>query len=99
MRLRGGTGKWLMKKALRGTLPDEILYRKKMGFVSPIASWFRGPLLGDARRVVARLNETGWFAPGVLDMIVNAHQSGKSDHGRLLWQLVMFEKSMTRLFS
>jgi asparagine synthase (glutamine-hydrolysing) len=98
MRLRGGTGKWLMKKALRGMLPDEILYRKKMGFVSPIASWFRGPLLGEAQRVVARLNETGWFAPGVLDGVVSAHQSGRSDHGRLLWQLVMFEKSMTRLF-
>ncbi len=98
MRLRGGTGKWLMKKALRGTLPDEILYRTKMGFVSPIGSWFRGPLLGEAQRVVARMNETGWFAPGVLDRIVSAHQSGKSDHGRLLWQLVMFEKSMTRLF-
>ena len=98
MRLRGGTGKWLMKKALRGTLPDEILYRKKMGFVSPIGSWFRGPLLGEAQRVVARMNETGWFAQGVLDGVVSAHQSGKSDHGRLLWQLVMFEKSMTRLF-
>jgi asparagine synthase (glutamine-hydrolysing) len=98
MRLRGGTGKWLMKEALRGTLPDEILYRKKMGFVSPIGSWFRGPLLGEAQRVVARLNETGWFAPNVLDTIVSAHQAGKSDHGRLLWQLVMFEKSMTRLF-
>jgi asparagine synthase (glutamine-hydrolysing) len=30
--------------------------------------------------------------------VVSAHQAGKSDHGRLLWQLVMFEKSMTRLF-
>ncbi len=98
MRLRGGTGKWLMKKALRGTLPDEILYRKKMGFVSPIGAWFRGPLLGEAQRVAARLNETGWFALGVLDSVVSAHQAGKSDHGRLLWQLVMFEKSMTRLF-
>jgi asparagine synthase (glutamine-hydrolysing) len=98
MRLRGGEGKWLMKRALRGTLPDEILYRKKMGFVSPIVAWFRGPLLGEAQRVVTRLNETGWFAPGVLEGIVSAHASGKSDHGRLLWQLVMFEKSMARLF-
>jgi asparagine synthase (glutamine-hydrolysing) len=98
MRLRGGEGKWLMKRALRGTLPDEILYRKKMGFVSPIVAWFRGPLIGEAQCVVARLNETGWFAPGLLEGIVSAHASGKSDHGRLLWQLVMFEKSMARLF-
>ena len=98
MRLRRGEGKWLMKRALRGTLTDEILYRKKMGFVSPVGSWFRGPLLGEAQRVVARLNETGWFAPGVLEGVVSAHQSGRSDHGRLLWQLVMFDKSMARLF-
>lgn len=98
MRLRRGEGKWLMKRALRGTLPDEILYRKKMGFVSPIGAWFRGPLLSEAQRVVARLNDTGWFAPGVLDSAVSAHQAGVSDHGRLLWQLVMFEKAMTRLF-
>jgi asparagine synthase (glutamine-hydrolysing) len=98
MRLRRGEGKWLMKRALRGTLPDDVLYRKKMGFVSPIGSWFRGPLLSEAQRVAARLNGTGWFAPGVLDSVVSAHQSGRSDHGRLLWQLVMFEKAMTRLF-
>ena len=98
MRLRGGTGKWLMKKALRGTLPDEILYRRKMGFVSPISAWFRGPLLGEAQRVASKLGQTGWFAPGVLDELVAAHRSGKSDHGRLLWQLVMFEKAMARLF-
>jgi asparagine synthase (glutamine-hydrolysing) len=98
MRLRRGEGKWLMKRALRGILPDEILYRKKMGFVSPIGAWFRGPLLGEAERVVARLNDTGWFAPDILDRVVRAHQSGNNDHGRLLWQLVMFEKAMTRLF-
>ncbi len=98
MRLRRGEGKWLMKRALRGTLPDEILYRQKMGFVSPISAWFRGPLLGEAERVVSRLNNTGWFAPRVLNSIVSTHRSGASDHGRLLWQLVMFEKAMARLF-
>lgn len=98
MRLRGGTGKWLMKKALRGTLPDEILYRRKMGFVSPVGAWFRGPLYGESQRMAATLAQTGWFAPGILDIIVAEHRGGKSDHGRLLWQLVMFEKSLTRLF-
>ncbi len=98
MRLRGGTGKWLMKKALRGTLPDEILYRKKMGFVSPIDAWFRGPLLGEAQGVAARLAETGWFAPAVLQQTVETHRTARANHGRLLWQLVMFERSMARLF-
>lgn len=98
MRLRGGAGKWLMKRTLRGTLPDEILFRRKMGFVSPIAAWFRGPLLAEAQRVVGTLRETGWFVPEVLDRVVSEHAGGRHDHGRLLWQLVMFEKSMMRLF-
>ena len=98
MRLRRGEGKWLMKRALRDIVPNEIIYRKKMGFVSPVSAWFRGPLLGEAQRAARRLSETGWFAPSVLEGICTAHQSGKRDYGRLLWQLVMFEKSMTRLF-
>lgn len=98
MRLRGGTGKWLMKKALRGTLPDEILYRKKMGFVTPISAWFSGPLLGEAQRAATTLAQSGIFADGALDIVVNEHRHGAHDHGRLLWQLVMFEKAMARLF-
>src|SRR5690606_33872729 len=50
-RLRGGTGKWLLKRSLRSRLPDEILYRPKMGFVTPISAWFRGPLAGEAEAI------------------------------------------------
>src|SRR3978361_771039 len=42
LRLRGGTGKYLMKKALGRFLPDEILHRRKMGFVTPVSAWFLG---------------------------------------------------------
>jgi asparagine synthase (glutamine-hydrolysing) len=98
MRLRGGEGKWLMKRAMRGRLPDDILYRRKMGFVTPISAWFKGPLFGEAQAVASRLDKTGWFAPGALVRIVNEHRSGRIDHGRLIWQLVMLDRSMARLF-
>ncbi len=93
MRLRGGTGKWLMKRAMRGTLPDDILYRRKMGFVTPVSAWFRGPLAGEARRLEV-LAETGWFERATLARIADDHIAGRRDHGRLLWQLTMFEKSL-----
>ena len=83
---------------MRGTLPNDILYRRKMGFVSPIAAWFRGPLYGDAQAMVTRLARTGWFVPAVLDEVLQTHRSGARDHSRLLWQLVMFEKAMSRVF-
>ncbi len=100
MRLRGGEGKWLMKRAMRRYLPDEILYRRKMGFVTPISAWFRGPLAAEAERIArgAALAETGLFDAAALDRVVRAHQSGRSDHGRLLWQLMMLDKSLSRLF-
>ena len=52
-----------MKRALRRSLPDEILYRRKMGFVTPVSAWFRGPLAAEAAAIAqgSALAETGWF--------------------------------------
>lgn len=100
MRVRGSTGKWLMKKALERTLPRDILYRQKMGFVTPISGWFRGPLAAQARALAASptLARTGWFEMKAIDALVAAHQSGQSDYGRQIWQFFMLEKSLRRLF-
>jgi asparagine synthase (glutamine-hydrolysing) len=100
MRLRNGTGKWLMKQAFRRYLPDEILYRRKMGFVTPISAWFRGPLAAEAGRIAhgSALAETGWFDSAAIEKIAADHRTGRSDHGRLLWQLMMLDRSLGRLF-
>ncbi|MFC7497897.1 XrtA/PEP-CTERM system amidotransferase [Enterovirga sp. GCM10030262] len=100
MRLRGGSGKWLMKRALDRYLPDEILHRPKMGFVTPISAWFRGPLAGEAAAVARSpaLAELAWFDQAAIARLAADHRAGKSDHGRLLWQLLMLDKSLQRLF-
>ena len=100
MLLRGGEGKWLMKRALASRLPDEILHRRKMGFVTPVSAWFRGPLAREAAAIAhgSALAETGWFDSAAITRIADAHRSGRSDHGRLLWQLLMLEKSLQRVF-
>jgi len=100
MRLRGGQGKWLMKKALERYLPRDILYRPKMGFVTPISAWFRGPL-ADAAASLARsrvLAGSGWFEPAMIERLAADHRAGRAEHGRTLWQLMMLERAMTRLF-
>lgn len=99
MRIRGGQGKWLMKRAMRRYLPSDILYRPKQGFVTPIAQWFRGPLAQTAREIgaSATLIRTGWFDHRRLSHLAEAHISGKSDNSRLLWQLLMLDKSLTTL--
>lgn len=99
MRLRSGQGKYLMKRVMRRYLPDNILFRQKQGFVTPIAAWLRGQLAGEARSIStsAQLARTGWFDTAQIGRIAEAHISGRSDHSRILWQLIMLERSMKHL--
>jgi asparagine synthase (glutamine-hydrolysing) len=99
LRLKGGQGKWLLKKTMQRYLPDEILFRQKQGFVTPIAQWFRGPLAESARGIAASssLARTGWFEPRRLGAIAEDHIAGRADHGRLLWQLLMLDRSLAGL--
>ncbi len=100
MRLRRGEGKWLMKKAMEPYLPHDILYRKKMGFVTPISAWFRDALAGEASALAKSrtLGETGWFDMATISRIADEHRMGRVEHGRTLWQFVMLERSMRRVF-
>jgi asparagine synthase (glutamine-hydrolysing) len=100
MRLRGGQGKWLMKKALEPWLPREMLYRPKMGFVTPISGWFRTALAEEAAALARSpvLLQTGWFDLSAIATLAADHRAGRADHGRTLWQLLMLERSLARLF-
>jgi asparagine synthase (glutamine-hydrolysing) len=85
---------------MEGMLPMDILYRPKMGFVTPVSAWFRGALAQEARAIAggSALARTGWFDMRLVSRLAEAHRSGASDHGRLLWQLLMLEKALGRLF-
>ncbi len=99
MRVRGSTGKYLLKKCMERYLPSDILYRPKQGFVTPIAQWLRGPLAGSARAIASssQIAQTGWFERKQLSELAETHISGRSDNSRILWQLLMLEKSLERL--
>lgn len=99
LRLRGGQGKWLMKKALEPWLPKEILYRPKMGFVTPVSAWFRDALAAEAATLARSPVLANWFEPAAVERLVADHRTGRAEHGRTLWQLVMLDRSMRRLFS
>ena len=98
-RIRGRQGKWLLKHTMERYLPDDILYRPKQGFVTPIGQWFRGPLANEARGLAdgSVAVRAGWFDRKQVARIAEKHISGQSDFGRLLWQLVMLEKSLAGL--
>jgi asparagine synthase (glutamine-hydrolysing) len=92
-KLRNGEGKYIFKKALKPYLSDDILYRKKMGFSIPLASWLRGPLRESMRSAVLNpvLQDTGIFNQNYLKQMVIEHQEGTQDHSTALWQVLMFE--------
>ncbi len=93
MKLHGREGKFLFKKSLEQYLPSDILYRPKMGFAVPLASWFRGPLKQKVQDALLgeTLNSTGWFNQAYLQHIVSQHQAGLRDYSSPIWSLLMFE--------
>jgi len=99
MRIKGMTGKWLMKQVMRRYLPEDVLFRPKMGFVTPISAWFRGPLADEAAALAdsAALSRTGWFQSAAIRGLAQQHQAGIGEHSRTLWQLLMLDKSLCRL--
>jgi len=92
-KLHLGTGKHVLKEALRPLLPHEVLFRSKMGFAVPLVHWFRGSLRERAAATICgdRLKQCGLFAPEGLDRLVTEHQSGKRDWTASLWALLMFD--------
>ena len=99
LKIRGQEGKFLFKKAMEPKLPDDVLYRPKMGFAVPLARWFRGPLRQRVRDAVLgpRLAATGWFNADYLRHLVDAHQSGAQDYSASLWSLMMFESFLRQV--
>jgi len=93
MKLKGREGKYIFKKGLEPLLPDSVLYRPKMGFSVPLASWFRGPLKQRVHDSLLgeKLADTGIFNRKYLQHLVDQHQSGMRDYSTPIWALLMFE--------
>ncbi len=93
LKLRSREGKYLFKKCLESRLSKKILYRPKMGFAVPLASWFRGPLRERVRTALLGpdMQECGIFDNGFLQQVVEQHQSGRRDFSSPIWTLLMFE--------
>ncbi len=93
LKIKGQEGKWLFKKAFEPSLPNDVLYRPKMGFSVPLAKWLRGPLKERLKQAVLgpQLQATGYFNADVLQDMVNQHLSGQRDHSAPLWTLLMFD--------
>lgn len=99
LKLAGREGKQCFKRAFEPHLPNEILYRDKMGFGVPISGWFRGDLRQHVKTRVLDgfLPNCGFFDMNEIARLVADHQSGKSEHSAALWALLMFERSLAKI--
>ncbi len=94
LRRRGGVSKYVLKRALRGRLPQQIIDRKKQGFGVPVARWMKedlAPLLRD-ELAPEKLTREGFFDPQAVQGLITDHLSGRRDRRKALWTLLSFER-------
>lgn len=89
MKVDGRVGKVILRRALDGLLPDDVIHRPKQGFGTPTAEWMRGSLGQHAEQVIKRssLAATGVLDMGMIDLLWREHRSGRRDRNVELWRL------------
>lgn len=92
-RLRGTSGKWVLKQAAHRLLPRDILDRRKQGFSPPFSTWARGPLRGLVLDTLspARVAAAGVLDPAATQRLVHDHLEAREDRGRTLWTLLSLQ--------
>jgi asparagine synthase (glutamine-hydrolysing) len=91
LKVEGTTGKHILKRALEGVLPNDLLYEPKRGFGAPVREWFRGrDLRGlfDARLMNSRLRKRDLLDYGFVGRMLDEHREQKNDWGFHLWALL-----------
>jgi asparagine synthase (glutamine-hydrolysing) len=93
LKLNGLTTKHILREAIRGLVPAEILTRKKMGFPVPFAGWVRGPWNNVAREVLLdrRTAQRGLINPAAVETLLDQHRAGTSPGGDAIWALINLE--------
>lgn len=93
LKMKGFETKYILKKAMEGVVPKEILHREKQGFGVPIREWINSQL---KTRIIEdlcerRTLERGYFETPYIQTLMDEHLSGRRDHSDALWLLWMLE--------
>jgi asparagine synthase (glutamine-hydrolysing) len=98
LNLVGRTTKALLRRMLRGRIPDAILRRPKKGFGVPLARWLRTDLrsLLDEHLAPSKIAREGYFRPEAVSRLVAAHLSGAANVRKELYSLLVFELWLSR---
>jgi asparagine synthase (glutamine-hydrolysing) len=93
MKIRNGTGKWILRQLLDRHVPRELIERPKMGFTMPVHSWLRGPLREWAEGLLSEttLRSGGYFHPDPIRRRWEEHLTGARNWHNELWCVLMFQ--------
>lgn len=92
-KIREGEGKHILKKAMKGLLPDNIIYRTKQGFPLPLRQWLQGSLYGPTRDILlsSRFLDRGIVRRDYVEGVLGSHRAGKEDHSRRIFSFLALE--------
>jgi asparagine synthase (glutamine-hydrolysing) len=86
-----GTTKYALREAVKGLVPDSVLYRKKLGFPVPIRHWLRNELYDWAKDIIKDSSTTeAIFNKSEVLALLDEHASMKKDNSRKLWTILSF---------
>lgn len=91
MKIRGGSGKWVLREVLARHVPRALVERPKQGFSVPLASWLRGPLRDWAEDLLDPSQLGAPLAPGPVRRMWREHLNGHRNFAYGLWNILMFE--------
>jgi len=90
MKLCGKEGKYIFKKLLKPLVPNEILYRQKMGFSMPVKDWLKNDLKSTFEENVFNSRADIYFDQSIIRKLWERHQSGVNDFSAELWAILFF---------
>ncbi|MCO7176031.1 asparagine synthase (glutamine-hydrolyzing) [Sporolactobacillus kofuensis] len=85
-----GTTKYAFREAMRGIVPDSILFRKKLGFPVPIRIWLKNEMHDWAIKIIHDSDTDAYINKSYALKLLDDHCSGKIDNSRKLWTVLMF---------
>ena len=93
MKIKGGTGKLILRELLYKEAPREMFERPKAGFGIPVGEWIKGPLRSWAEELLqpANMAADGWFDPAIVRRRWDDHLSGRRDSTAAIWAILMFQ--------
>jgi asparagine synthase (glutamine-hydrolysing) len=92
LKMRGGDGKWILRRAIEGIVPRVVLDHPKRGFAVPLRHWFRNALRHRVEALERNNALIYEFAdPRAVSRLIREHLSGRRDHSYRLWRLLALE--------